>query len=210
MFSLSHTVPKQRTVVSRLGQRYDYDGVSFLVTPEYGRIPRLQEIARKHDFVVIGGFVDEHGTGVVLVNKKGKVLDTRYKAMYPPFRPESKPRKTGKVRCFKFNVLSTKVIKILPLVCYEIVFPQLWMKEEFKPVDFVTHHVGFPMFDVFQYEGWRALERTASIFFNCDVIVYCGKDSTTPLNPTGVLSIGDKFVFDYKHLYVEGHTGGHI
>lgn len=174
--------------------------LDFIITPEGSSLTRLQQNANKKRVNYIGGFNYFNSTGVALVKHNGEVLDKRFKVVYPAFTDRSKS-KTDPIRTFRY-----KETTILPLICYEIVFPRLWMKKEFKP-DFVTHHVGFPMFDVFQLEGWRALQEAIAIFFNCDVVCSCGGTLKTPMNLSGIIKPKDK-VFDYAPLYKD-YRGEH-
>jgi len=184
-------------------QFYQCKGFDFVVTPEGGYLDSLQKSAKEKVTNYIGGFLEKgswSSVGVTLVNSKGEIVDRRYKAVYPGFVDRTYSKR-GTVRPFIFNNIT-----ILPIVCYEIIFPRLWMKKEFKP-DFITHHVGFDMFDVFQLEGWKALQESMAKFFNCDVICSCGGDTRSPMNLSGITKPNDT-IYDYTPLYKE-YRGEH-
>lgn len=168
---------------------YEYLDKSYLVTSEaYGSLEELKKLANSNDKPVIGSYCDGNNISVGLFLPGNIVVDKRLKSVSPPW----KERVLGK----HMSVIEYDDVKILPIICYEIVFPKKWCN--FEGVDFVTHHVGFPMFDVFQYEAWKGLEQAVSIFYDCDVIVCCGGEK----NEMNLTSIINKHTdFDFAHLY---------
>lgn len=76
--------------------------------------------------------------------------------------------------------------KVLILICYEIMFPEDWIKIEDHP-DLVIHMVGYPMFDENQREGWVALQKCLSLVYNCPVACCCGGERNQ-MNITGVIN----------------------
>lgn len=183
----------------------------FLVTSELGSLWGLKHISNCHDKVVIVGCYQDvtvsgsSGTKIALI-EKGEILDERYKEVYPPFSKQTYKQTRGKIKEFEYDTYS-----ILPIICYEILFPSLWMSPEFNP-DFVTHHIGFPMFDIFQLEGWVALQEIMADFFDCPVVVSCGGPKTK-MNLTRVVYPGSNqngIVYSPKELYQREFRGGHV
>lgn len=78
--------------------------------------------------------------------------------------------------CFNYNG-----IKILPILCYEICFPEDIMRSIYKP-DVIVHHIGFPMYDKHQYKAWKALEQSVGIYHNCPVYVSTGGEGEFAIN----------------------------
>jgi len=71
------------------------------------------------------------------------------------------------------RVVGLSDANILPLICFEILFPEDYLPIEGK-VDLVVHCVGCPMFDEDQKEGWVAMQKTLSIVLGCPVVCCCG------------------------------------
>lgn len=59
-------------------------------------------------------------------------------------------------------------VTLLVLICKEILFPQDWWHVR---ADAVIHQVGFPMYDKYQADAWRALHRAASLHVGGPVLV---------------------------------------
>lgn len=185
--------------------KYTYQGKEFIVCREYyGDLTDLQWLAKNKKVNVIGGYnivrkgmnpTDDITNGVALINDYGTILDVRVK-----LTPTPGEIKHGVIKGTKdIRPLNFHGIKILPIICYEICFPRLWLRNLGK-IDFITHHVGSSMFDVFQYEGWRALEEVLSLHYNCDVVVSCGGESDDPMNLTGIVH-SERKLYDYSKLY---------
>jgi len=66
-------------------------------------------------------------------------------------------------------------VKILPLICKEILYPEYWPDWFMEPLDFIVHIVGYPMYDVHQYKAWQALHKAAMRFYNCPLICVAGR-----------------------------------
>lgn len=143
---------------------------TFLVLPEYyGTIEKIIKRAKQEQINIIGGYSNSKETGVVLVDSSGLVIARRTKARL--VRAEQwNDIQVGTVSLFKY-----KDITILPIICYEIVYPIDYYHFDEK-IDLITHHIFSPMFDIYQYEGWRALEQAISQHYNCPVVVACGED----------------------------------
>lgn len=189
---------------------YKYKNKEFIVCPESGHLLNLKNLAKETGKFVIGGFQVDLGTKVALINPEGEILDQRFKAVHPGFRDHSKD-KTDKIR--PFYILTKEVefggrpITVLPLICYEIIFPKLWTQAAgVSNVNFVTHHVGSPMFDIFQLEGWRALQEMVGLLFDCDIICSCG-GKKSPMNLSGIIKTKDS-IRNYNNLYKK-YGGGH-
>lgn len=147
---------------------------TFLVLPEYyGTIDKIIRRARQEQVNIIGGYSNSKETGVVLVDNGGLVIARRTKARL--VRAEQlNNTQVGTVSLFKF-----KDITILSIICYEIVYPIDYYHFNEK-IDLITHHVYSPMFDIYQYEGFRALEQAVGQHYKYPVVVSCGNPPSSP------------------------------
>lgn len=159
-------------------QLFTIKGETFLVLPEYyNTIEKIAKRAKKQALNIISGYYNSKESGVVLVDREGNVV-ARRKKVRPVRAEQDRGMETGKaLLLFRY-----KDIVILPIICYEIVYPKDYYHfgEEVsnfsERIDFITHHIYSPMFDIYQYEGWRALEQAVGQHYNCPVIVACGED----------------------------------
>jgi predicted amidohydrolase len=167
--------------------------IPVIVYPEFG-LTKEEAInkARITNAIVVTGFKNP-GQSVLVTD--GKTSFVRPKLIHPLTEVPKELQSTGVCETFIIRGL-----KILPIICYELMFPDLWMNLE-KP-DLVTHHIGFPMFDVSQMEGWKALHRVLAKYYKCPVVVSCGGERG-PLNPSGIV-YPDRNIIDYSLLYEQG------
>jgi len=164
--------------------------IQIKVYPEHGL--SKENAIREANFdslVVVSGF--SPGPSVIVTD--GKTSFVRKKIIHPLDPVPKKLLTEGKCQTF-----TVKGIKVLPIICYELLFPDLWINLE-KP-DVVTHHVGFPMFDISQMEGWRALHRVLAKHYKCPVVVCCGGSLPDPLNLSGIV-YPKRNIVDYSELY---------
>ena len=80
---------------------------------------------------------------------------------------------------------------VLPIICYELVYPEDWFAVCVKVIDIraVLHMVGFPMTSEDQREGWVAMHKAISLVYGCPVVCCCGGKSGR-MNITGVVKDG--------------------
>lgn len=159
-------------------QLFNVKDESFLVLPEYySTIDKIVKRAKKQSLNIISGYHNSKESGVVLVDNTGTLIARRKKVRLVKAEQDRGMKAGKKILLFRY-----KDITILPLICYEIVYPIDYyhfgkeITNFSEKIDFITHHIYSPMFDIYQYEGWRALQQAVGQHYNCPVIVACGED----------------------------------
>lgn len=154
---------------------WDYQDLRFLVFSEYamrnhGDYAKIATDSKKY---VIGGSLETHRISVSLYSPDGELLGKRDKTHLFPSEKDGVRQEGDRIFPFEF-VANGKKLTLLPILCYELLFPEDWIDSKFKP-DFITHHIGFPMFDAVQDEDWFSMQKVLALRFKCDVVVSCGK-----------------------------------
>lgn len=99
----------------------------------------------------------------------GKVLDKRAKVMLT--KEDRKYYKAGDIS--EFRTFKINDITILPIICYEIVFSNLWRSIKEK-VDVIVHNLSDPMYTEHQKEKWLGLQGYMVRWFKCPLICSVG------------------------------------
>lgn len=146
----------------------------------YGSFNDVRKEAFKNKCITIGGYWKNDQVGVALFDSKGQVIGQREKFRLTKSEVPSRTR-----GLLKPQVIEVEGIKVLPIICYELLYPKDYL--HIKNVDVITHHVFSPMFNLEQYEGWKAMYHTLSVFFNCPVVSASGPPFHTPMNVTGIV-----------------------
>ena len=155
--------------------------VKVTITPEYfGSFDSIRALASKTKGVFIGSYASYNEVGIAIYNN-GLFIGSRLKHRLTKTEIDT-GRRPGKVKPKVFEVAG---LRILPIICYELLYPKDYVFE-YRKVDLITHHVYSVMFDLCQYEGWKAMYHTLSIYFNCPVITSSGSPS--------VLSLDNRFL----------------
>ena len=142
--------------------------VEVTITPEYfSSFDSISELATKIKGVFIGSHANYNKVGISIFHN-GTLIGTRTKHRLTKTEIDT-GRIPGKEKPRVFEVAG---LRILPIICYELLYPKDYIFS--KNVDLVTHHVYSVMFDLCQYEGWKAMYHTLSAHFDCPVITACG------------------------------------
>ena len=123
----------------------------------------------KKGFISIGG-ISTGKQEVVMVDGQGKVLDRRAKVVLTN-REIDIGYELGSKEDFRSFRLGRYFI--LPIICYEILSPEIWKRVKGK-INLVTHHIGYPLYDRAQANRWRSLQRELSEHFDCPVVCSVG------------------------------------
>ena len=172
------------------GVLYEYHDVKFRVMPEYTRYRPADYIrqAEVYNETVIGGLHLDGGLAVAVFDPV--MDDYRLKHRLTSAENEAGVYRGKPPRIFNVG----NRFRILPIICYELLFPQDYYGLSQIRVDFITHHVGYPMYDRHQMKAWVALQQAASLHFRCPLISVCGGEDG-PMNITHVID-GEE-VFEY-------------
>lgn len=150
--------------------------VKVTITPEYfGSFDSIKALASKIKGVFIGSYASYNEVGIAIYNN-GLFIGSRLKHRLTKTEIGT-GRKPGKE---KPNVFEVAGLRILPIICYELLYPKDYLQH--KEVDLITHHVYSVMFDLAQYEGWKAMYHTLSVYFDCPIIISCGSPSLLSLD----------------------------
>ena len=151
---------------------------NFIVYPECGKvsIKKLKHESQNNQYVVTSRIENDFNKLVIYYNEK-RVYE---RAKYRIYKDENVLQGIRKPEVIR---LGDK--KVLVLICYEILFPEDYVKK-IKDVDVIIHIVGFPMYDENQMEGWIGMQKILSITFDCPVVCSCGGDETN-MNITGIV-----------------------
>jgi len=163
---------------------FEIKGQKFILYSEYAfsNMNQIKKISRQQkDTVYICGLRIPKGVFSVMV-KNGVWQGEREKTHYTTFEKKDGLEERG----WHFGTMNYNGIEILPILCYEICFPEDTMKSIYKP-DVIVHHIGFPMYDKHQYEAWFALEKSLAVFYNCPVYASTGGEEKLGIN--GVISV---------------------
>ena len=149
----------------------------FTVYPEHCELPLEELRANSLDGNFHIATIPETGNNMMVIHYKGERLYSR-----PKFRLHNTEQATPGIN--PPEVIYCNHNRILPLICYELLFPQDYLKLYLKP-DLIIHMVGFPMQDENQKEGWVAMQKALSIIYNCPLVCCCG-GPMNDLNISGV------------------------
>jgi len=149
------------------------------VYPEYTNLTINDYLKLSDGKSIIGGLRQGDFINTVLV-KNGQLLDTRSKVTPTSSEINDGVKPGDQIRTFAWDDYT-----ILPIICFEICFPELYYNISDK-VDLITHHVGFPMFNQYQYTAWNALQKAVCEHFHAPIVSVCGGPSTK-LNITQVI-----------------------
>ncbi len=171
--------------------KINYDGIDFMIYSEYATTNpnEYSKIARINKCYVIGGATEEKCVSSSLFDPEGKLIAARNKTHL--IKSELASGKLPGDGIFPFEINANgKKITILPILCYELLFPEDWIGIESKP-NFVIHHIGFPMFNKGQDMDWFSMQKMLALRFKCDVVVACGNgeaEGTDAINNSGVVN----------------------
>lgn len=164
--------------------KFTKNNKDFLLFSEYAFLKQrdIEEISLNNpDKIIIGGLVGTRSISCLIL-KNGIVEWRREKARYTNGEKQQGCKDSTISTIYGFEIDG---IKILPIICYEICFPELTMNN-FMP-DLIVHLIGFPMFDKHQRKSWIALEKSLGIYHDCDVYVACGGQQDDPMIITGMI-----------------------
>ena len=161
----------------------------FMVHPEYCGLSQyeLHRLSLDSRFNFQIATLEEGGHNVLMVYYSGALAYMRMK-----YRLHVSEAKKGIVP----GTEPPKAVRIgrlwvLPLVCYELLFPEdYWQACQNRP-DLIIHLVGTPMHSEEQREGWTALQRLLVYVCECPLVCCCGGESGR-MNLSGVLRPNDK------------------
>lgn len=153
-----------------------YDGMRIFSEGATDTAEVYPAIARENGEIVIGGVDKDKRISVIVTD--GTEVYRRLKYRLPLMDIRKKYVK-GK-RPPRIVKMGGK--RILPLICYEICFPDDWPAGR---ADYIVHIVGFPMKDQSQFDRWRGLQEKAVAKYKCPLICVCGKGKG--VDPTGVI-----------------------
>lgn len=163
---------------------YEYRGRTFDIYPEYTNYTPedYRELSRETGNIIIGGLYDPPFISVCLVDE-GIVVASRGKT-----RITSSELGKGFRNCpTLIHPFHHGDLRILPIICKEILYPEDYYQiHGWGAVDFITHHVGYPMYDKIQKDAWVALQKAMKEHFGVPVICSCGGE-TGPMNITGIV-----------------------
>jgi len=151
----------------------------FTVYPEYCELPLKELINNSLDGNYHIATLPILGYNMMVISYIGKQIYSRPK--FRLFKTEEAQPGRSKPVIAKMGSTCT-----LPLICYELLFPQDYLKLYLKP-DIIIHMVGFPMQDENQKEGWVAMQKALSIIYNCPLVCCCG-GPMNDLNISGVIT----------------------
>lgn len=161
---------------------YSFNDKSFIIFSEYAcnDVHDYQKMARRAGKYVIGGVRSPKSVAVYIISPDGVILHKRYK--YRHFGQEG----LTKAELPRIVTLLPAGITILPLICFEMLFPEDWFNST-GHVDFVVHLISSEMQDSHQAEGWQALHKILCLRFCCDVVVSSGISmNVPPLDPNRI------------------------
>ena len=148
----------------------------------------LEEVSKNTDNYVIGTNPVQYKNGPIC-----NILDVYYLGGILYMRGKHRIHLTEKASPgLKPEIIRIGAQSILPLICYEILFPEDYLPQSGhlrRPVDLIIHMVGFPMYDINQKEAWVAMQKTLSIMFNCPLVCCCGGEPGE-MNISGVVLPG--------------------
>jgi len=166
---------------------YKYHDIPFLVYSEYltNNPENYAEVAKVEKKYVIGGAREKDCVSVSMYSPDGEFIGRRYKKHLTQGEIETGTiPANGEISPF---VIEKEKIEVLPIICYELLFPEDWLHLDIKPY-FITHYIGFPMYDKIQDEAWFAMQKVLSLRFKCDVVVACG-EGREGINNSGIIFI---------------------
>lgn len=158
-----------------------------LLYPEYCglSLEQLQEVSGKTTDIVIASTVHEDENRCFILKGGEEVY---YRAKYRLYSNEVGEVNKGSLP--PSLVFVSTVGWVLPIICYELMFPEDWFAiSRVVDVHMVLHMVGFPMFSEEQREGWVAMHKAISLAYGCPVVCCCGGESGR-MNITGVIIDG--------------------
>lgn len=153
----------------------------FLIFSEYAsdNVKDYQKHAIHTSRYVIGGVRSLRNVAIYIINPEGKILYKRYK--YRHFGQE------GLIKAEKPEIVHLDGFTILPLICFEMLFPEDWFNLPAAGVNFIVHLISSEMQNSHQAEGWEALHKVLQMRFYCDVVVVSGTKEEmgipSPINP---------------------------
>ena len=124
----------------------------FTVYPEYCELPLEELRDNSFDGNYHTATLPISGYNMMVIYNKGERIYSRPK--YRLHNQETEQVIPGEGLP---KVIKTGSISILPLICYELLFPEDYLKLYLSP-KVIIHMVGFPMYDENQKEGWVAMQ----------------------------------------------------
>jgi len=160
------------------GVSYEINGVKILLFSEFysdnqRAVAKLSELWK--DNLIFSGYATDKIYMAMALN--GKVLDKRAKIMLT--REDAKYYKKGDIEDFK--VFKFNGITILPIICYEIVFSNLWRRIKEK-VDVIVHNLSDPMWNEDQKLRWTGLQNYMVRYYKCDLVCCVGNSKKEDKN----------------------------
>jgi len=151
---------------------------NFIVYPECANIPinNLKRESQNNQYVITS-IVENDFNKLVIYHNEKRVYE---RAKYRIYKDENVLQ-----GIYKPEVIELGNKKVLVLICYEILFPEDYIKK-IKDVDIIIHIVGFPMYDENQKEGWIGMQKILHSIFDCPVVCSCGGEKSD-MNITGIV-----------------------